>query len=170
MSANLGFENPVSTAQCYGVSWIPIFGRQCNLVYLRNMLKYFLFYIIYERTIEPASAIDFTLAMILPVYVNIIRQILMVLQPISAQSYQTILVLFQYCKIFLTNFDGVAADFGAELPDCNSVVLVLFQYCKIFLTNFDGIAANVGTVLPDFIREKTKFDSLCQLFTRAKTI
>ena len=24
---------------------------------------------------------------------------------------------------------------------------------------------DVGTVLPDFIREKTKFDSLCQLFT-----
>ena len=47
---------------------------------------------------------------------------------------------------------------------------MLFQYCKIFLTNFDGIAADVGTVLPDFIREKTKFDSLCQLFTRAKTI
>ena len=83
-----------------------------------------------------ASAIDFTLAIIfiLPVYVNIkvvdcpgtgtpttlvniIRQILMVLQPISAQSYQTILVLFQYCKIFLTNFDGVASNFGAELPD-----------------------------------------------------
>ena len=66
----------------------------------------------------------------------------------------------------MTNFDGVAADFGAELPDCNSVVLVLFQYYKIFLTHFDGIAANVGTVLPDFIREKTKFDSLCQLFTK----
>ena len=69
---------------------------------------------------------DFTLTPILPVYVNIIRQILIVLQPISAQSYPTMLVvLFQCCKIFLTNFDGVASNLGAGLPDNISAISVL---------------------------------------------
>ena len=48
----------------------------------------------------------------------------MVLQPISAQIYPTLLVLFQYCKIFLTNFDGITSNFGAELPHYITISVV----------------------------------------------